>query len=95
MGCCFSFQGIGGFLPGVKQIANVAALPGIVGVRHINFFTTLSFLRFVVLYSNDPFKNSQRDYMYMYDISLITGLPMGKPSRGLRFVCLFSFFSFF
>ena len=25
----------------------------------------------------------------------ITGLPMGKPSRGLRFVCLFSFFSFF
>ena len=28
-----SFQGIGGFLPGVKQIANVAALPGIVGVR--------------------------------------------------------------
>jgi tRNA-splicing ligase RtcB len=23
--------GIGGFLPGVKQIANVAALPGIVG----------------------------------------------------------------
>ncbi|XP_015749172.1 PREDICTED: tRNA-splicing ligase RtcB homolog [Acropora digitifera] len=29
-------QGVGGFLPGVKQIANVAALPGIVGVR--NFF---------------------------------------------------------
>ena len=28
-----SSQGIGGFLPGVKQIANVAALPGIVGVR--------------------------------------------------------------
>ena len=26
---------------------------------------------------------------------LITGLPMGKPSRGLRLVCLFSFFSFF
>lgn len=25
-------QGIGGFLPGMKQIANVAALPGIVGV---------------------------------------------------------------
>lgn len=25
--------GIGGFLPGMKQIANVAALPGIVGVR--------------------------------------------------------------
>lgn len=24
--------GIGGFLPGMKQIANVAALPGIVGV---------------------------------------------------------------
>ena len=28
-------------------------------------------------------------------VKLITGLPMGKPSRGLRFVCLFSFFSFF
>jgi tRNA-splicing ligase RtcB len=26
-------QGVGGFLPAVKQIANVAALPGIVGVR--------------------------------------------------------------
>lgn len=25
-------QGIGGFLPAVKQLANVAALPGIVGV---------------------------------------------------------------
>lgn len=25
-------QGYGGFLPGMKQIANVAALPGIVGV---------------------------------------------------------------
>ena len=25
-------SGVGGFLPGVKQIANVAALPGIVGV---------------------------------------------------------------
>ena len=28
---------VGGFLPGMKQIANVAALPGIVGVI-INFF---------------------------------------------------------
>lgn len=27
----FAGGGIGGFLPGVKQIANVAALPGIVG----------------------------------------------------------------
>ena len=26
--------GIGGFLPAVKQIANVAALPGIVGVSY-------------------------------------------------------------
>ena len=26
--------GVGGFLPAVKQIANVAALPGIVGVSH-------------------------------------------------------------
>ena len=25
-------QGYGGFLPGMKQIANVAALPGIIGV---------------------------------------------------------------
>lgn len=31
-----SSQGIGGFLPGVKQIANVAALPGIVGVSALN-----------------------------------------------------------
>lgn len=28
--------GIGGFLPGVKQIANVAALPGIVGKLVLN-----------------------------------------------------------
>ena len=28
---CSVFVGTGGFLPGVKQIANVAALPGIVG----------------------------------------------------------------
>lgn len=28
-----SASGVGGFLPAVKQIANVAALPGIVGVR--------------------------------------------------------------
>ena len=27
-----SAQGVGGFLPAVKQIANVASLPGIVGV---------------------------------------------------------------
>jgi hypothetical protein len=32
---CIS-TGIGGFLPAVKQIANVAALPGIVGVSHIS-----------------------------------------------------------
>jgi len=30
--------GIGGFLPGMKQIANVAALPGIVGVRILIWF---------------------------------------------------------
>ena len=29
-----SLPGVGGFLPAVKQIANVAALPGIVGVSH-------------------------------------------------------------
>lgn len=27
-------HGFGGFLPGMKQIANVAALPGIVGVGY-------------------------------------------------------------
>ena len=31
--CCV-LAGVGGFLPAVKQIANVAALPGIVGVSH-------------------------------------------------------------
>ena len=30
-----------------------------------------------------------------YRVTFVTGLPMGKPSPGLRFVCLFSFFSFF
>ena len=35
--------GIGGFLPGMKQIANVAALPGIVGVS-FNVFLSLVFL---------------------------------------------------
>jgi tRNA-splicing ligase RtcB len=30
------FGGIGGFLPGMKQIANVAALPGIVGVGFLH-----------------------------------------------------------
>jgi tRNA-splicing ligase RtcB len=29
--------GVGGFLPGIKQIANVAALPGIVGVIEKHF----------------------------------------------------------
>ena len=28
-------------------------------------------------------------------MAVFTGLPMGKPSRGLRLVCLFSFFFFF
>ena len=27
------FSGVGGFLPGMKQIGNVASLPGIVKVR--------------------------------------------------------------
>ena len=31
------FAGVGGFLPAVKQISNVAALPGIVGVREIKY----------------------------------------------------------
>jgi hypothetical protein len=49
--CSTKFGGIGGFLPGMKQIANVAALPGIVGVGfsfHKNQF--ISFLFF----SRDP-----------------------------------------
>jgi len=36
-----SSGGVGGFLPGLKQIANVAALPGIVGVcRDENLINT-------------------------------------------------------
>jgi len=36
-----SSGGVGGFLPGMKQIANVAALPGIVGVsRDENLINT-------------------------------------------------------
>lgn len=34
-------QGYGGFLPGMKQIANVASLPGIVGVSVYNLLKTL------------------------------------------------------
>ena len=30
-------QGYGGFLPGMKQIGNVAALPGIVGVSQVPY----------------------------------------------------------
>ena len=30
----YAKAGVGGFLPAVKQLANVAALPGIVGVSH-------------------------------------------------------------
>jgi len=33
--------GVGGFLPGVKQIANVAALPGIVGVSSLSLIEVL------------------------------------------------------
>jgi tRNA-splicing ligase RtcB len=33
---CKTAGGMGGFLPGMKQIANVAALPGIVGVLKIS-----------------------------------------------------------
>ena len=38
----FFFAGVGGFLPGVKQIANVASLPGIVGVRRISLSNSIS-----------------------------------------------------
>jgi tRNA-splicing ligase RtcB len=34
-------RGVGGFLPAVKQIANVAALPGIVGVSDQDVFMML------------------------------------------------------
>ena len=37
------FGGIGGFLPGMKQIGNVAALPGIVGVSFLPFDRSFSF----------------------------------------------------
>ena len=36
-------QGYGGFLPGMKQIGNVAALPGIVGVSQVPYSVTLIF----------------------------------------------------
>ena len=35
-----SSGGVGGFLPGMKQIANVAALPGIVGVSRLKLNRT-------------------------------------------------------
>lgn len=40
------FGGIGGFLPGMKQIANVAALPGIVGVSFSSKKKTKQFIFF-------------------------------------------------
>ena len=36
-------QGYGGFLPGMKQIGNVAALPGIVGVSQVPYSVTLMY----------------------------------------------------
>ena len=41
------FGGIGGFLPGMKQIANVAALPGIVGVCFLFYSNSLFFSVFI------------------------------------------------
>jgi hypothetical protein len=41
------FGGIGGFLPGMKQIANVAALPGIVGVCFTYSNLTLHFIHLI------------------------------------------------
>ena len=37
-------SGIGGFLPAVKQIANVSSLPAIVGVRHWFILFGIKFL---------------------------------------------------
>ena len=52
--------GIGGFLPGVKQIANVASLPGIVGVStilgilcHVLFSYLLNVLHNVCTWSRE------------------------------------------
>lgn len=43
------FGGIGGFLPGMKQIANVAALPGIVGVNIcLNFVYQIKFVYCII-----------------------------------------------
>lgn len=47
-------QGYGGFLPGMKQIGNVAALPGIVGVSvqaytHIHVSNMICYNRNVAL----------------------------------------------
>jgi hypothetical protein len=46
------FGGIGGFLPGMKQIANVAALPGIVGVS-VRFFVIKNQFC-LIFFSSDP-----------------------------------------
>ena len=42
-----SSGGVGGFLPGMKQIANVAALPGIVGVSQLNLIITVDLSLFL------------------------------------------------
>lgn len=39
-----SDRGDGGFLPAVRQVANVAALPGIVKVRNVVFVTQVTHL---------------------------------------------------
>ena len=43
--------GVGGFLPGMKQIANVAALPGIVGVIKLKYYHIMSKCSNLFLYT--------------------------------------------
>jgi hypothetical protein len=49
-------QGYGGFLPGMKQIGNVAALPGIVGVSFLSEWTCGKIkMLMLVVYYRSPF----------------------------------------
>ena len=40
------------------------------------------------------YRQTQSRSAFSLFVFFFTGLPIGKPSRGLRLVCLFSFFSF-
>ena len=46
-------KGFGGFLPGMKQIANVAALPGIVSVGAMNRMCMVTCMQDSTIFLND------------------------------------------